>query len=285
MSRTVRLATCQPPAPRPGVGQGQITARALELCEAAGREGADIVCLPECLNVVALGAEETRSAAREWEAFVSEFGALCAVQRMYAVLPIIRREDHLNRNGALLIGRDGAVIGCYDKVHATRTEREGLGIVRGDTYPVFDLDFGRVGMMICYDGCFPEPARILALQGAEVIFFPSLQRSFTETHLELQVRGRAYDNSVYIVRSSYGTEPGQPWKPGVMVGKSCVVGPDGTILADLGRFTGVVVREVDLDAPECGEVTHGGEVGVLRDMRFADRRPETYGALVDEGRE
>lgn len=283
MSRTVRLATCQPPAP--GVGQARITARALELCEAAGRERADIVCLPECLNVVALGAGEVLSAAGECEAFVSQFQALCAGHRMYAVLPIIRREGGLNRNCALLIGRDGEVIGCYDKVHATTTEREGLGIVAGDTYPVFDLDFGRIGIMICYDGCFPEPARILALQGAEVIFFPSLQRSFSETHLELQVRARAYDNFVYIVRSSFGTEPGQPWKPGVMVGKSCIVGPDGTILADLGRYAGVVVREVDLDAPECGEVTHGGEAGVLRDMRLADRRPETYGALVDEGRE
>ena len=86
-----------------------------------------------------------------------------------AVRVIIRREDHLNRNGALLIGRDGAVIGCYDKVHATRTEREGPGSVGGDTYPVFDLDLGRVGMMICYDGFFPEVARQLSIRGAEVI--------------------------------------------------------------------------------------------------------------------
>ena len=56
----------------------------------------------------------------------------------------------------------------------------------GRQWPVFDLDFGRIAVMICYDGCFSETSRILTLQGAELLFWPSLQRSYTEDQLTLQ---------------------------------------------------------------------------------------------------
>lgn len=280
MSRPVRLATCQPPAPREGRSQEEIEQRALALLEQAGREGADIACLPEALNAAsvdpaATSAELSASADRVLDAAAQT----CRCHDMCAVVPLIRTEEGKLRNTACILDRRGDIVGVFDKVHVTATERTQHGICAGDDYPVFDLDFGRVGVMICYDGCFPEPARILALQGAEVVLFPALQRGWTETQLDLQVRARALDNFIYVVRSSYGTDPTEAWRAGMMVGKSCIVGPDGTILADLGRFTGVATREVDLDLPERGERTFGGEVGVIRDMRMADRRPETYGRL------
>ena len=279
MSRAVRLATCQPPAPTAGRAREVIVARALQLAYSAAEMGADIICLPESLNVVGLTDEQARAEAARSATFVVDFQALCSRHGTYAVVPVIHCAGAKVTNTAFLLGRDGSIVGSYDKVHTTATERETLEVSAGDHYPVFDLDFGRVGIMTCYDGCFPEPARILALQGAEMILFPSLQRSYTETHLDLQVRARAFDNFLYVVRSTYGTEPTDVWEPGVIVGKSCIVGPDGTVLADLGRATGTVVREVDLDAPERGRVSHGGKVGVVRDMRLADRRPETYGVI------
>jgi len=282
MSRIVRLATCQPPTPVAHRTQDQIETAALALLDRAGDMGADIVCLPECLNVVGLDQErataELDGSSRRLRHRVSE---ACERYGMYCVLPLIQREDGSLRNAAFIFGRQGQLVGRYHKVHLTRPEREDWGLSPGGDYPVFDLDFGRIGVMICYDGCFPEPARILALQGAEVVLFPSLQRGYTETELDLQVRSRAWDNFIHVVRSSYGTPAAEAWRPGVMVGKSCIVGPDGTVLADLGRHCGVVMREVDLDAPQLGERTFGGEVGIVRDMRMADRRPDTYAGLCD----
>ncbi len=282
MSRSVRIATCQPLAPVDGRAQAEIELSALDLLAQAGEMGADIACLPECLNTVALALGEVAPILdASAERLLDETSAICSKHGMYAVLPLIHRREGVLRNSAFIIGRGGEMCGVYHKVHLTRPELDDAGLNPGDEYPVFDLDFGRIGITICYDVCFPEPARILALSGAEIIFCPSLQRGYTQTHLELQVRSRAYDNFVHFVRSSYGTEPGDVWQPGVMVGKSCICGPDGTILADLGRFTGVVMREIDLDAAELGYRTFGGETGVLRDMRLADRRPDTYGRLCE----
>ena len=281
MSRTVKIATCQPPAPKPGLSADAIERRALDLLAQAGRDGADVCCLPECVNVMGCTADAARKRARQVDVTTSRAACTCAEFGMYALLPVIAPRGDQLYNVALLLGRDGEFVGAYDKVHLTKDERENWRLTPGRDYPVFDLDFGRVGVMICYDGCFPEPARILALAGAEVVFFPSLQRSFTEEQLALQVRARAADNFVYVVRSSYGTERTDVWRPGMMVGKSCIAAPDGTIMADLGKCVGVTYASVDLDQPLRGARSHAGEEGVLREMRFADRRPDTYGPIVE----
>ncbi len=284
MPRPIRIATCQPPAPKPGLAADAIEARALELLEQAACEGADICCLPECLNVMGCDPDKVRTRAGATGSLIGRVAQTCARYEMYAVLPIIERRADLFFNTALILDRSGAAAGRYDKVHVTQDERETLGLAAGDEFPVFELDFGTVGIMICYYGCFPEPARILTLEGAEIIFFPSLQRSHTEDQLALQIRSRAADNFVYVARSSYGTERTDVWRAGMMVGKSCIAAPDGNIIADLGRHVGVAFADVDLDQPLLGQRSHGGEAGVLRDMRLADRRPETYGRLTTPGR-
>ena len=280
MSRSVRVATCQPPAPSDRLDADAIGLRALELFTQAAQDGADVCCLPECLNVMGCDDVGARARGQETATLVDRVADVCSSYEMYGVLPIVDSRADLLVNTALIIDRGGSMAGRYDKVHLTNDERENWGLSPGSEYPVFELDFGAVGIMICYDGCFPEPARILALEGAEVIFFPSLQRSYTEDELALQVRARAADNFVYVVRSSYGTARGEAWRPGMMVGKSCIAAPDGTIVADLGKYVGAAWVDVDLDQPLVGLRSHAGEAGVLRDMRFADRRPETYGRLL-----
>lgn len=281
MARVVKIATCQPPAPASGLTADDIERRALDLSAEAGEEGADVCCLPECVNVMACSPDVAQRRADRAGETIGRTAGVCSRFGMCAVLPIIERRGARLHNTAVLLDRRGEILGRYDKVHLTLDERDNWGLTPGSTYPVFDLDFGRVGVMICYDGCFPEPARILALGGAEVIFFPSLQRSFTEEQLALQVRARAADNFVHVVRSSYGTERTDAWRPGTMVGKSCIVAPDSTIVADLGRYVGVTYATIDLDQPPRGLRSHAGEEGVLREMRFADRRPDTYGPIVE----
>src|SRR5207247_4137640 len=99
------------------------------------------------------------------------FGELARKHALYLVVGLVERDDHLIYNVAVLIGPNGNLIGKYRKVALPRTEIE-AGVTPGTEYPVFDTRFGKVGMMVCYDGFFPEPARQLSIRGAEIIAFP-----------------------------------------------------------------------------------------------------------------
>ncbi len=93
---------------------------------------------------------------------------------MYIIAPIFAYCNGILRNVVMVIGRGGKILGCYYKTHPATLELE-WGVVPGDDYPIFQLDFGRVGIMICLDNQFLEVVRILALEGAEIIFFPHIQ--------------------------------------------------------------------------------------------------------------
>ena len=124
--------------------------------------------------------------------------------------------------------------GKYRKVCLPRSEIES-GVQPGEDYPVFDTRFGKVGMMVCYDGFFPEVARRLAMRGAEVIAWPVWGCN------PLLASARACENHVYLISSTY-TEADKDW----MI--SAIYGHDGQPLAQAKAWGGVAVAEVDLDA-------------------------------------
>jgi predicted amidohydrolase len=109
---------------------------------------------------------------------------------------IYEREGHALYNTAVLLDREGRVAGKYRKVYLPREEVEG-GLTPGSEYPVFRTDFGTVGMMICYDVFFPDPARALAAQGADVILLPIWGGD------ETLAAARAIENKVFLVASGY----------------------------------------------------------------------------------
>ncbi|MCL2639415.1 MAG: heparinase II/III family protein, partial [Phycisphaerales bacterium] len=130
-------------------------------------------------------------------------------------------------NTAVLYDRDGKFVGKYNKTHLPREESE-AGLTPGDTYPVFDTDFGKVGIMICWDVHFPEPARSLALQGAELILLPIWGGNETLT------RARAIENHVYLISSSYHM-------------KNMILDPMGNSLAEApGNGVGLITAEIPL---------------------------------------
>ncbi len=274
MSRIVTIATVQPPAV-PLDASRSITDCAMELLEQAARHNCDIICLPEYLNCTELVCGAPTGCAGD-PALLDAIRAIAAARGTYVIAPLIVAEGTRRYNRAVVIDRRGRIIGHHDKVHLTQNEREDLGLTAGQTWPTFDCDFGRIGVMVCYDGCFFESSRLLCLNGAQVIFWPTLQRSYTESELDIQTRAHAVFNHVVVVRSSYGWPTTHAWKPGNMVGMSCVCHPDGNYLASLGKLAGWTMARVDLDAPMLGARSHGGQVGDVRQMRLQDRMPHTY---------
>jgi len=284
MDRCATVACVQPPylIERKGIlGPDEVMEAGFALLHRAAERGAHIACLPELFNAMNCGPDEVASRAEPVPGPTTDrIAEIAAEWGMAVVLPLAERRGELIHNSAVLIGPDGGVVGVAEKTHLTRIEREEMGITPGDDYPVFELPWCRAGIMICYDGHFPEVARILALRGAEIIFFPALQRRLGERKCALQVVARAMDNAVYVARSSYGVGKGVAWTPGMMYGLSCIVGPHGDMLANCGRYEGVCVAEIDFDAPVLQERSAGDAVGDLRTFIREERRPETYGELT-----
>ena len=131
------------------------------------------------------------------------------------------------------MGPDGKLVGTYRKVCLPREEIEG-GVAPGHRYPVFETRFGKVGMMICWDVHFPEVARNLCNNGAEVIAMPIWGGN------PALARARSIENQIYLISSTY-TDPNRDWM------KSGIWDYEGNLLAVGKEWGKVLVTEVDLD--------------------------------------
>lgn len=187
--------------------------------------------------------------------YVKKARSLADELNLFFVLGFLEKRGGDLFNTAILIDPEGDVIGRYSKTHfAQGYEINPSCYVPGDSYPVFDTPFGKVGIMICYDRQLPENARILALKGAQILLVPSYG-SYDEgdgwnTNL---LRTRAYENRCALVF----THPRQ----------SLLITRHGS-LEVIGKQDEVVFYDVDVD-PEA-----------VKD-RFRNRRPELYRPLVE----
>ncbi len=262
----LRLAALQPQEPDATEG--------LRLLLDAAERGADLAVLPEAF--VRPEPPETEDGPA-----VSALLAAARALGVALVLPVIVLDAAGKpRNRALVFDRTGRRVGHYDKVHCTRVERDG-GVVAGDDWPVFDMGGWHLGVLICHDLSFPESARVLRLHGADVLAWPHVQSGWGDVAWEAVLRARAIDQAVPIVTACYGRPPDRAWRPGQMVGRSGVVGADGTILADAGRYPGVVTADVDPEQPLIKhDFSLAGEHPFWPNV-LADRRPETYSRLME----
>jgi predicted amidohydrolase len=170
-------------------------------------------------------------------------------------------------NAAALIGRDGAIAGRYRKTHPFCTEMLSRGgwVTPGDEVCVVDTDLGRIGIIICFDGDYPELSRITAVRGAEVIVRPSALLRSADIW-ELTNRARAYDNHVYVVgANATGIDPG-----GVLYfGNSMVVTPVAEVVARAASHECWVSARLDPDKA-MASLTPGSSVPQVFD-HLADR--------------
>ena len=228
------------------------------LIEKAAAQKADLVVLPETLTYYGLGKDYADVSEPIPGPSTEYFGKLAQRHDLYLVAGLIERDKHLVYNVAVLIGPDGEVAGKYRKVCLPRSEAEG-GIAPGKNFPVFETRFGNVGMMVCYDGFFPEPARELTKRGAEVIAWPVWGCN------PLLARARATENHVYLISSTY-TAADTSW---IISG---VYDHAGKTLAMAKEFGDVVIAEVDLD-----QRTHWSGIGDFKAEMYRRRPVRTNG--------
>ena len=229
--RRVRIAPVQ--AKSVGKSAEEQQQNILSALDRAGALRADIVVLGEGLYGRGLGFPLARRAEGEDGELSRLVREKARAYRMYIVYNTVEYESGAYYNTSYLFGRDGEVVGKYRKTHLPVAELE-EGFTPGVGYPVFDLDFGRVGLLICYDQFFPRTAEALTMAGAELICIPSIGDM---SHCSF---ARAMENGVYVAVSGANNENPHGF------GATRVIDPLGRILAHTDEAFGIALCEVDL---------------------------------------
>ena len=247
------------------------SSKLLPYIDRAGREGAQLIVFPEYV----LGHIDVPGPVTK------RISAAAKANSVYVIVGCWEMSGtETFANVALVFGRDGEIVGRYRKTHPAIDHFEGddpwkqppAGKSRrwmlehdpewimqaGDDLPVFDLDFGRIGIMTCYDGWFPEPPRVLSLRGAELIVWINGRRGTVEDFI---VRSTMFQSHVAMITSN------QAYGGGTMIGD----GRSQILAQSPPRQESYVTATINLAR--------------VRKMRstsrnFAQRRPDLYGELV-----
>ena len=256
----------------------------VKMIEDAAKQGVQILCMQEVFNTPYFCAEQE---TRWYEAVekvpdgptVKLMQEIAKQHGMVIIVPIYEEEiTGIYYNTAAVIDADGKYLGKYRKNHIPHVAPgfwEKFYFKPGNLgYPTFETAYARVGVYICYDRHFPEGARILGLNGAEIVFNPSATVAGLSEYLwKLEQPAHAVANGYFIgAINRVGHE--QPWDIGEFYGQSYFCNPRGQLIAEAPRDKdALVVADLDLD--------------MIREVRntwqfFRDRRPESYEQLVAE---
>lgn len=200
---------------------------------------------------------------------------LCTELNTYVVFGMLEKSGEQLFNVAVLIGPDG-LIGSYRKVHLPY-----LGVDRFTTpgdrpFEVFEAAGVRIGMLICYDGGFPEAARVLSIRGADLIVLPTNWPPGGSYMAEFSINCRAMENGVYFAAvNRIGTENGFSF-----IGKSRICSPVGATINSLDDASpGILRTEIDPLVARTKRIVRVPGKHLID--RMADRRPEMYGAICE----
>jgi beta-ureidopropionase len=235
MKRKIRACNMTLPAEKNASMAGNYD-RARDMLELAGKQGVDIAVLPELYALIGLEGEIGPATAEPLDGpSVSLASQYARRYGMYVISAFLERTaNEAIYNSAALLDRQGDLIGVYHKIYPAWPEFSATpdggpyGVSIGQQADVFDTDFGRIGIQICFDSMFPTGWRRLRQQGAKVIFFSSLFPAGK------RLQARASDYNCYVVASTWQYP-------------SLVVDITGDIISETGPFSPLAVHELDLD--------------------------------------
>ncbi len=283
MSRITRAAIIQAASPSaaelslPDLKQAMIEKHLPMIAEAADK-GARICCLQEIFYGPYFCAEQDTRWYQTAEPVpdgptVKLMQEQACKHKMVLIAPIYEEAmTGVYYNTAAIIDEHGEYLGKYRKHHIPHCHQgfwEKFYFTPGNLgYPVFETSFGRIGIYICYDRHFPEGARELGLNGAEIVFNPSATVAGLSEYLwKLEQPSHAVANQYFVAAiNRVGTE--SPWNMGEFYGQSYFCNPRGQIIAEASRDKDeVLVADLDLD-----------QIQEVRDVWqfYRDRRPESY---------
>lgn len=206
---------------------------------------------------------------------IKDFQKIAKDNEVMLVVPTFLKKNKdsiIATNSAILISDEGEILDVFSKTHPVGKERE--LIKRGNTYNVIDTKYGKVGMLICYDVCFPEAARIMALKGAQLLLVPAAWRGtyYFNEWWDINLSCRAIDDLYYVAAANQIGITGDEY----FAGRSKIVDPLGRTINELIGKEGMVTAEIDTDI-------------VKKEREFntvlIDRHPEDYEILLSEFRE
>jgi 5-aminopentanamidase len=238
-----------------------------EKAREAKASGADLLVLPEMfLSGYNIGPENARKHAVTL-AGLTPAQAIARDQNIALAFGYPERVGAEVANSAVLIGPDGEILLNYRKSHLFGELDRAMFKAVGEDFPVARLGGFTIGLLICYDIEFPEPARRLALQGADILLIPTAQMQPYEQVARHVLPARAYENQLYTAYANHsGDDDGLSY-----VGLSSICGPDGTVLAMAGPGAEMLFAEFSLDHQKAVRAA---------DPFFTDRRPALYGKLA-----
>lgn len=187
----------------------------------------DLLLFPEGMTVVGTGIPYVKIAEPIPGPTTERLGRLARERNAWVVAGIYESEGTAVYNTAVLLDRQGRVAGKYRKVYLPREEFE-AGLTPGNSYPVFETDFGKVGLMICYDVMFAQPAHALAARGAELILLPIWGGD------EVLAKARAMENRVFLVTSGYDYP-------------TYIMDPNGELISEAAQRGTAAIATVDLN--------------------------------------
>lgn len=260
-------------------------ARAERLVREAAAGGAKIILLPELFEGLYFCKDMDKSYfswahEREGHPLIERFSQLAKALRVVLPVSYFEREGTHYYNSLVVIDADGTVLDNYRKTHIPDGPgyEEKFYFEPGDTgFKVWNTEYAKIGVGICWDQWFPETARSLALMGAELIFYPTAIGSEPEidvdskAHWQRVQQGHAAANTVPVIAAN---------RIGVEAGESCTLTFYGSSF--MSDYTGALIAEASRDAEE---ILYG-EYDLEEDLRqreywalFKDRRPELYGEV------
>src|SRR5579859_4256068 len=255
--------------------------RNLDACLArldeAVSEGAELVVFPECAvpGYMFSSAAEALPYAEEIPGLSTEaFEEACRRLDAHVVCGLLERDGGRLHNAAVLVGPDG-LIGTYRKTHLPFLGVDRF-VVPGDELPVWDTPLGRIGVEICYDLRFPEATRTLALKGADIVCHPTNFPMAARVQTELITTARAAENRIFLLTANRCGQ--ERWAE--FCGRSQIVDPYGVRLAETDvAGEALLVADVEIEKARDKDYVVPGEYELYL---FGHRRPELYGALVEE---